>query len=220
MINNYTAFCSWSGGKDSCQALFRAVNEGAALKYLVTMFNEHGDKTRSHGLPLSIIEAQANSLGIPLISRSKSWDDYESNFINVLQKLEVEGVQAGIFGDIDFEPHREWTKMVCETAGLNAVNPLWNIPREKLLSDFFKQGFKATIIAVKDGILDADYLGQELNASMLREFDRLGLDIAGENGEYHTLVTDGPLFKHPIELPPGKIILSSGCWFLELDQDF
>ncbi len=142
MINDRLFFCSWSGGKDSCLALNRAIEGGGRPACLVTMLVEDGTRSRSHDLPVRLLEDQARSLGIPLVTCPTSWDEYESRFIMVLQGVAARGIEIGIFGDIDFEPHLEWTQKTCETAGLKAVSPLFGSSREDLLDEFFRKSFK------------------------------------------------------------------------------
>ena len=206
--------CSWSGGKDSCLALWQAIELGGIPQVLLTMLDEHGQRSRSHGLPVEVLQAQAESLGIPLITAQASWEDYEEAFISALRTAASEGAQACVFGDIDFEENRAWEEKVSQQAGLKAFIPLWKKPRQDLLHDLLALGFKATIIATRDEPLGKRFLGHELTDALLDEFEQIGIDLAGEAGEYHTLVTDGPLFNKPLSLQKGEITLHSGVWFL------
>src|SRR5438045_2678310 len=117
--------CSWSGGKDSCLALYKALAGGGRLACVVTMFTEHGERSGSHGLPREVIEAQAASLGVPLLSASASWDDYEAAFVGLLRRAKSLGADTAVFGDIDIPRHREWEETVCSAAGVGAELPLW-----------------------------------------------------------------------------------------------
>ena len=105
-------FCSWSGGKDAYLALQRAVAAGGPAA-LVCMLHEDGRVSRGHGLPLALLEEQAAALGIPLVTRATSWDAYEATFVPLLQELRAQGVEAGVFGDIDLQAHRDWVEGVC-----------------------------------------------------------------------------------------------------------
>ena len=107
-------FCSWSGGKDAYLAFARAVAAGGRPEALVCMLHEDGDRSRGHGLPVELLEAQAEALGIPLVTRATTWDEYEATYISVLHELRAQGVEAGVFGDIDLEGHRVWVEEVCE----------------------------------------------------------------------------------------------------------
>jgi len=209
-------FCSWSGGKDSCLALYRAKANGAIPSYLVTMLVEDGTRTRSHGLAVAVVQQQATSLGIPLAAAATSWSEYEASFIDVLQRLRMEHIGAGVFGDIDIDHHRAWEQKVCEAAQLQAYLPLWKSERKLLLQEFLNLGFSATIVAAKAEALGPEFLGRTLDDELIERFVEQGIDPSGENGEYHTVVTDGPLFAHPLVLAPGETVLRDGYWFLDL----
>jgi diphthine-ammonia ligase len=211
--------CSWSGGKDSCLALWQAIEQGGIPKLLLTMLDEHGQRSRSHGLPVEVLQAQADSMGIPLTTADTSWDDYEATFAEALRAAARDGARVSVFGDIDFDENRNWEEMVSRRAGLQACLPLWKRSRQDLLNDLLTLGFKATIIATRDEPLGKRFLGRELTEALLDEFGRMGIDLAGEAGEYHTVVTDGPLFSKPLRLRKGDVTLHGGCWFIGVRID-
>lgn len=213
---NMPFFCSWSGGKDSCLALYRAGHAGGKPARLLTMLAEDGIRSRSHGLTLEVLRAQAARLGIPLLARSATWSEYESVFIAALIELKKEGLQAGVFGDIDFSPHREWDEKICARTGMKLCLPLWQCPKLELLDQFLTLGFKAMIVTVKADKLGREFLGKIIDRELVGEFQRKGIDPCGENGEYHTVVVDGPLFSTPLLLEPGAIVERSGCYGLEV----
>jgi len=215
-LNNKRIFASWSGGKDSCLALYDAGQDGALPQCLLTMLKESGERTRSHGLDPSIIRAQAGALSLPLVVRNASWDNYEKEFLEVLHTLKAQGVEAGVFGDIDLEAHREWVERVCAAAGLDAFLPLWQQERRHLLARFLGSGFSATIVAVKDELLPQSFLGRRLDAATISDLEGAGVDACGEEGEYHTVVTDGPLFSRPVILTAGEIFSHDGYSFLDM----
>jgi diphthine-ammonia ligase len=214
LLQGTSFVCSWSGGKDSCLALWRAIELGGIPQMLLTMLDERGQRSRSHGLPVEVLQAQAESLGLPLKTAQASWEDYEEAFIAALRPTASEGAQASVFGDIDFEENRAWEEKVSQQAGLKAYIPLWQQSREELLRTFLELGFKATIIATKDNKLGKRFLGCELDGALLVEFEQAGIDLSGEAGEYHTIVTDGPLFNEPLSLQKGEITHHAGVWFL------
>lgn len=211
-------FCSWSGGKDSALALFHAIEGGASPKCLLTMMIETGGRSRGHGLPLSVIESQADAVGVPAITRDTSWHQYEERFKKALEELKGQGVNLGVFGDIDLDGHREWVERVTSEMGMDALLPLWKMERRRLLDEFFKNGFKAIIVSVKDGVLDKGFLGRDLTPETVDEMEGLGIDAAGENGEYHTVVTDGPVFSRPVRLTRGGTVSRDGYHFLSVDE--
>lgn len=207
---------SWSGGKDSCLALWRAVQAGARVSSLVTMFTEDNRRSRSHGLSREVLEVQATALGVPLLSRSASWDDYEQQMIDVLGEARSLGATSALFGDIDIPRHRQWEEMVCAAAGLGACLPLWQEDRLGLLEEFWDAGFECRIVVAREGLVDRKYLGRILDRQVAQELSAAGIDACGENGEFHTLVTAGPLFRLPLEIELGEQVLRSGCWFQDV----
>jgi uncharacterized protein (TIGR00290 family) len=208
--------CSWSGGKDSCLALWRTVRAGAQLDCLLTMFTEDGERSRSHGLSRAVLEAQAAVIGVPLLSRSATWDDYETAMVDLLREAASRGVTATIFGDIDIPRHRTWEENVCQQAGLSAVLPLWQQDRLAILDEWWSAGFEALIVVARDGVVERRYLGRVLDRPTAAELAAIGVDACGENGEFHTVVTAGPLFREPIRVAIGEQVLKSGCWFQDL----
>jgi diphthine-ammonia ligase len=193
-------FISWSGGKDAYLALQRAVRRGAEPTVIVCMLHEDGLVSRGHGLPLALLEEQAAALGVPLVTRATSWEEYEAVFVSLLHELRMQGVQAGVFGDIDLQAHRDWVENVCEVCGLGSHLPLWQEPRRALLGEFLSSGGRATIVAVDHSKLGAEFLGLELDDDVISRLEAAGADACGEEGEYHTMVTDAPLFSRPVAL--------------------
>ena len=209
-------FCSWSGGKDCCFALYKAIKAGGIPKLLMTMCIEEGERTRMHGIHTDVINAQAKSMGIPLVTQNSSWENYRVNYVNKIKEFKHLNLQTGVFGDIDFEIGREWEESICKELGLQALLPLWQRDREDLVQGFIVAGFKAYIVAVDSQKLDKAYLGRPLTCELISEFKALGIDPSGEGGEYHSVVVDGPIFQQPINLKVGIQVLRSGYWF----QDF
>lgn len=213
-LNGREFFSSWSGGKDSCLALYRAMQRGGVPRRLFTMLSEDGLRSRSHGLPPSVIAAQAAALRIPALTGRAGWDDYEAVFLASLAELRAAGLTDGVFGDIDLEPHREWVERVCGQRQITAHLPLWQEPRRDLLAEFIGAGFMATIVAVCDARLPSYFLGRQMDWSLVAELEAAGVDACGEEGEFHTVVTGGPLFSAPLNLVHGEVVGHSGYSFL------
>ena len=211
-----TSFCSWSGGKDSTLSLYKALKNGLEVKYLLNMMNEDGKNSRSHNLSLEILKEQSNSLDIPLITRNTTWDNYEEIFIDTLKQFKDEGINNGIFGDIDLEDHRKWEEKVCAKADLEAVLPLWQQKRKVLLNEFLDLGFKTMIVVINENYMDKKYLGKILDKDLINEFEDIGIDPNGENGEYHSVVLDGPIFDYPIKVKKQDKLYNEGYWFQEI----
>jgi uncharacterized protein (TIGR00290 family) len=189
---------SWSGGKDSCLALWRAQQLGINITHLLTALDESGLKTRSHGVSKALIFAQGEALGMYNAFISASWNDYEQDFISKLQQLHMEGVTEAIFGDIDLLPHREWEEKVCAAANMKATLPLWNENRLELVNEFLQSGFKARVTCVDGRFLDESFVGVEFDAQFITSLPE-GVDACGENGEFHTFVYDGPNFSQQVK---------------------
>ena len=207
--------CSWSGGKDSCLALYRATKD-YQVSFLMTAMMESGEYSRSHGLTHQVLRAQADALKIPLLVFNTSWEEYESMLKNLIasvkQKHLIEGM---IFGDIDLEAHKTWCDKLCQSQNIKSVYPLWLAPREELLSEFLELGFKAKIIAINEKKLPRDYLWKELDKELIEDFRERKIDLCGENGEYHSVVYDGPIFSQPLKIKNGDVHLKDGYWFVE-----
>jgi diphthine-ammonia ligase len=217
---SHSFFCSWSGGKDSCLALYRAIRAGGRPARLLTMLAEGGERSRSHGLGVDVLRAQAAALGIPIAFRSASWSDYEESFLDAAREMKSSGLEAGVFGDIDLAEHREWVERVCAAAGVEAFEPLWGRQRRELLEEFIAAGFVARIVVVREDALDesflASFLGRTLDRELVAELESRGVDASGEKGEYHTVVTDGPLFARALEIEERGRVVRDGCRVLDL----
>ena len=183
-------FCSWSGGKDSSLALYKAIQQGSHPCYLLTMMIESGSRSRSHGIPKEVLEEQARCLGIPIRFCSTSWATYTENFLKELSAFRELELQTGVFGDIDIEGHYEWVQTVCNKEEVRAWLPLWQMDRMTMLTELLQAGFRIEMVVVKDGVLPTSFLGRVLDFELIKEFEDLGIDLCGENGEYHTIVTD------------------------------
>src|SRR5215471_13882581 len=154
---------SWSGGKDSCLALMRAWPD-YDVRVMVTMFDEAGERSRSHGLTPDVIAAQADRLGLAVISERCSWNSYDEAFARALAMAAVRGCTHVIFGDIFGESHLAWTKRLAAAAGLVAHQPLWGESTTTLVREFLDRGGRASIVTVNDRWLEERWLGQSLSA--------------------------------------------------------
>jgi diphthine-ammonia ligase len=218
-LNNRPFFSSWSGGKDSCLALHKAIGQGGSPRCLFTMFAEDNSRSRSHGLSRAIIEAQARAMSIPSRIAGAAWDGYEEVFLHHLAVLKDQGVADGIFGDIDLEPHRQWVERVCATSGITAHLPLWQTERRELLQDFIGAGFQAMIVMVDRNRLDEFFLGRRLDKGTVDDLEAAGVDACGEEGEYHSVVFDGPLFSSALQLQHNGIVRQDNYSFLQVDLE-
>jgi uncharacterized protein (TIGR00290 family) len=186
---------------------------------MVTMFDEEAARSRSHGLRPEVLAAQADRLGLTRVTGRCTWSTYDEAFAAALAEVAADGVTHVIFGDILFEEHRRWAEGICAPLGLTAVEPLWGLDTELLFHEWVASGADALIVTARAEYLDESWLGRPLRPEMLEELQRLGVDPCGERGEYHTVVTDTPLFSRPIRTRPRGRVSRSGCWALDLDLD-
>lgn len=213
---NNKVLCSWSGGKDSCFALMQAIQQEYQPAVLLNVLNEEGKISRSHGIPSAVLQAQAKAAGLPIHLISSSWQDYENNFVNALQQLQQQyGLSHAVFGDIDLQPHRDWEEKVCAKAGLSAVLPLWQQDRKQLVMQMVEAGIETMIVSCNT-VMGEKFIGRIITPGLVEELELLGVDACGENGEFHTLVLNCPLFSHQIQVRTTRTILHENYWFSEL----
>ncbi len=214
------AFASWSGGKDCCLAAYRALKNGLEVRYLANTVTEDGKKSCSHGLSADIIKIQSRAIGIPVVQKRTTRDSYEAVFKNMLREFKREGIEDGVFGDIDFNEHREWIERVCRAAGITPHLPLWLESQSEIMREFIGLGFKAVVVATRADLLGEEWLGRGVDLNFLENLAECGktkgITPCGEAGEYHTLVIDGPIFLKRIEIRKTGNVLRNEHWFLDI----
>ncbi len=211
------AFVSWSGGKDSCLACYRAIASGIRVRYLLNMVTEDRRWSRSHGLSAELLRVQAKALGIPLVQQRTTRASYEAEFKNMLLAFKQEGITLGVFGDIDFNEHRQWIERVCSAGGVTPHLPLWRQNHEEILKDFIRLGFESVIVATRADLLGEEWLGRKIGPDFVADLSKLGnITPCGEAGEYHSYVINGPLFRRRIEIQEARKELKDGHWFLRI----
>ena len=213
-------FTSWSGGKDSCFACYQATASRLKVGYLLNMITEDGKRSWTHGQSPEILQIQSQAIGIPLVQRRTTMANYEAEFKEALLSLKQEGVKGGVFGTIDLEEHRQWTDRVCHEVDITPYLPLWGQAQEKILRDFIASGFEAVIVVAKADLFGEEWLGRKIDLDFLLHLSELkqtnDIQLCGEAGEYHTFVTDGPLFSQRLEILQTNKVLREGRWFLEI----
>jgi diphthine-ammonia ligase len=213
-------FTSWSGGKDCCLSLYRATKKGMDVRYLANMITQDGKRSCSHGLNAAVVKKQAEALGIPIAQRPTTGDNYEQVFTDTLKGFRQEGITGGVFGDIDFNAHKEWIDRVCGNAGIKPYLPLWLEDQTKLMEEFIGAGFKSVIVAVKTDLLGQEALGRTIDKEFLKYIAGLnkGITPCGEAGEFHSLVVDGPLFKKRLVLKKTEKVTRGDHHFLDISE--
>jgi uncharacterized protein (TIGR00290 family) len=212
------AAISWSGGKDSCTA-FESSKDAFEIVAGLTMVDESGARSRSHGLRVELLRQQTDAMGIHHVTRRCDWSSYEQEFVDGLRELRSDyGVSHVIYGDIVYPEHRASAERFAAAAGLSAVEPLWGMPTLQVVQRFLQLNGRALIVTVSARCLDSTWLGTELTADTVRRLMELGVDPCGENGEYHTFVTHSPGFVAPVQVEKGEIVSVRGCWALDLRE--
>ena len=189
---------SYSGGKDCVLAIYKAVKRGMNPLALITTYNTEQGRSWFHGVPEAALEAVADSVGIPIWLIKTDGENYARNFESTLRNAKKAGAQACVFGDIDIGEHIQWCADRCVNAGLEPVFPLYGHSRESIVGELLDCGFTAHITIIDSGKLRDDLLGKTLTMETLKIIRSQGADICGENGEYHTFVSNGPLFRMPV----------------------
>jgi len=214
---------SWSGGKDSCLAYYRAILRGFNVAYLLNIaVREHGEY-RVHGLNPAVIRAQSQALGIPMIQRQASWETYENVFKEAVRSLKKLGVEGVVFGDIWLEEHKEWIDKVCSELEVAPITPLWKNDPKHILEEFIENGFEALIVCIRADLLPKEMLGRKVDEHFLEDLCRFRdsrfVDLCGEFGEYHTLVINGPVFLKKLRILSSRVIwLQPYYWVLNVER--
>lgn len=198
-MNKEKIVVSFSGGKDSTLALYRMIRDGYKIIGLLVTFDNQNDSC-FHRIPKDILQKVSEELEIPLVEVDCSdGKNYEEEFEKALKSCKEKGTEICVFGDIDIEAHKKWCLDRCGAAGIQGLFPLWQEDRESLTNEFLDYGFKAVIKKINLKALTEEFIGKELSKEVVMEIKKLGCDPSGENGEYHTLVFGGPIYKHEVK---------------------
>jgi uncharacterized protein (TIGR00290 family) len=203
---------SWSGGKDSCFACYKAIQEGHDVSQLLIMMSDPST-SNFHMISSELLDAQSQAVGIPIVKWTTTPGTYEQEFKKALLQMKAKGVEGIVTGDVyDVALHEAgWLDRICKEVGLKPVKPLWHRDTQQILNEFINEGFKATVVRVKTDVLRMEWLGREINKEFFDDLLKLGtVDPCGENGEFHTFVTDGPLFKKRIEILESEKVKLNG----------
>ncbi len=205
--SDYIKFAiSYSCGKDSTLALHKMLEQGHEPVCLVVMVNEEVGRSYFHGADSTMLERYAKALGLPMIACPANGETYRTAFETGLSKSKAMGAEAVCFGDIDIEQNRKWEEERCKAVGLFPCFPLWQQAREKIVYDLIRLGYKCLIKSINRSVLPMELLGTFVDETSISVMKSAGIDICGENGEYHTLAVDGPVFREPLEFQIGDNI--------------
>ena len=202
------ALLSWSGGKDCAWALERLRGAPVKIEALLTTINEQADRVAMHGVRRELIEEQAHSIGIPLWTAPLPWPcpngRYEEVMAEVCGRAVNHGIEAVVFGDLFLEDIRAYRERMLAGTGLEPLFPLWGEPTHSLAREIMTGGLHARLACIDRKKLDASFAGREFDARLL-EILPPDVDPCGENGEFHSFVYDGPMFRRPIAVEPGVL---------------
>lgn len=208
---------SWSGGKDSCFACYKASQAGYKVTNLINFILKEYKRVSFHGIEGRLIKIQSELTGIPLHQKETTPNNYENEFKDAVRSLKHYGIKGMIFGDIHLEEHRQWVEKVCKELGIEPIEPLWKRDTKKLMQDFVNNSFQAVVVSGQAKFIDKEWIGQSVNRDFIEYLKKKSdVDICGENGEYHTFVVAGPLFKGRIEITEKEVINKNGYWFLDI----
>ncbi|WP_153396094.1 Dph6-related ATP pyrophosphatase [Chryseobacterium vaccae] len=207
---NPKAIFNWSSGKDSGLALFKIIQENKyEVTALLTSINKEFQRISMHGVHVSLLEKQAESLGFPLIKmelpKEPSMEEYSAIMDKTMSRVKSMGVTASIFGDIFLEDLRQYREDQLNAIGMEAVFPLWKQNTAELIHEFLNLGFKTIVTCVNGTYLDKSFAGRIINQQFLDDLPE-NVDPCGENGEFHTFTFDGPIFKKPILFEIGETV--------------
>src|ERR1700730_5105987 len=211
---------SWSGGKDSAWALHRLRQRGEYdVGTLVTTLNSHFNRVAIHGFREELLDAQAASVGLPLWKIPLPWpcsnEDYESRMGTLCERAVAEGFSGFAFGDLFLEDIRAYREKMLAPTGLTPVFPVWGIPTNELARTMIEGGLRARLTCVDLKQLDASFAGREFDELFLCDLPA-GVDPCGERGEFHTFVSDGPMFRQPVGCRHDHTVERDGYAYAEL----
>jgi len=197
---------SYSCGKDSTLSLHKMIAAGHTPVGLLVMVNKDEKLSWFHGVDLGLLEQISASLDIPLIKCVSGGEEYHLELEEGLRRAKQLGAELCVFGDIDIAEHMEWGTARCNAVGLVPYYPLWHRDREENTKELIDLGYQCVIKCIRNADLPKDLLGKVLDHDMVAFMKELGIDVCGENGEYHTVTVGGPIFQTPIPYVCGEIL--------------
>jgi uncharacterized protein (TIGR00290 family) len=211
---------SWSSGKDSAWALHALRQDpGIELVGLLTTLNESAARVAMHAVRETLLERQAQAVGLPLwkipLPHPCPNEAYERIMAGVIERAQGEGVEAMAFGDLFLEDIRAYRERQLDGTGLEPLFPIWGIPTHELARTMVAAGLRAHITCVDPRQLDRSFAGRIFDTDFLADLPA-GVDPCGENGEFHSFATDGPMFSKRLEVQAGEVVERDGFVFADL----
>jgi uncharacterized protein (TIGR00290 family) len=217
------AFVSWSSGKDSAFALCEARRLGLAeIVGVVTTVNERYDRVAMHGVRSELLDRQMAELNLPmikvLIPSPCTNEIYEARMADACAAIKATGVQHLVFGDLFLEDIRAYRERTLAVIGMTPIFPLWGRDTRQLATDMIDSGLLAHLVCLDPSRIPANFAGRRFDAALLKEIPAQ-VDPCGENGEFHTVVTQGPMFSAPIGVSIGQTVERDGFVFTDVIPD-
>ena len=214
------AFISWSSGKDSAFALHEARRCGLAeIVGALTTLNEAYGRVAMHGVRDSVLDQQIAALGLPvlkvLLPNPCTNQVYEERMAEAFERLKSQGVTHLVFGDLFLEDIRAYREKQLAAAGMTGIFPLWRRDTAALARDMIASGLTAHLVCVDPRHLSREFAGRRFDAGLLAELPA-AVDPCGENGEFHTVVSAGPMFAAPIPVAIGAVVERDGFVFVDV----
>ena len=211
---------SWSSGKDSAWALYRLRSSSEyEVAGLLTTLNATFDRVAMHSTRRALLEAQAWTAGLPLYPVPLPWpcsnEAYESAMVSACRAAVDQGIEAVAFGDLFLEDVRRYREEKLKGTGLQPVFPLWGIDTRLLAEEMIAGGLRARIVCVDPKKLPPRFAGRDFDRQFLGDLPH-GVDPCGENGEFHTVVYAGPMFREPIQVESGEVVERDGFVFADV----
>lgn len=206
-------YFNWSSGKDSALALYKILNDtNYNLDLLVTTINKDFNRVSMHGLRNELLLAQVKSIGINLktieFPANVTMDLYAEIMEEAMDSLLEKGYSHTVFGDIFLEDLKAYRDAKLEEVNITGIYPLWKKDTKDVLLEFLDLGFKAITVCVNAKLLGEEFVGRVIDEQFIIDLPE-NVDVCGENGEFHTFVFDGPIFKKPIDFSIGEKVLRS-----------
>ena len=211
---------SWSGGKDSCLALYEIQkSSNYRVAALLTTITREYDRISMHGVRRVLLERQAASLGLPLhqvlISKGANNEEYEMEMAQAFSEYQRNGIDSVVFGDLFLEEIKAYRDQFLTRYRMKGLYPIWRRNTTDLIKEFIELGFKAVLSCVDSKTLDESFAGKTIDEDFLYSLPAI-IDSCGENGEFHTFVYDGPSFAQPVKFAIGETVSRDGFWFCDL----
>jgi uncharacterized protein (TIGR00290 family) len=214
------AWISWSTGKDSAWALEVARRQGdCEIVALLTTVNEKFGRVAMHGVREELLDAQAESLGLPLIKVPLPWpcpnQAYEEAMAAAMRRAREEGIERMVFGDLFLEDIRKYRVEKLAATGIEPLFPIWGLDTAKLAREMVAGGLRAHLTCVDPGKLPREFAGRVFDSQLLNELPP-AVDPCGENGEFHTFAFAGPMFRKTISVAAGEVVERDGFIYADV----